>query len=62
MGKQEKTKMGRPKFPPGKARSKAVLLRLTPAMYNKIIKAAKGEGKVATDWLRDRLAQVLEDE
>jgi predicted HicB family RNase H-like nuclease len=60
--RKKKTRMGRPCFPAGKAKTKPVLIRLTPAMHKMMSEAAKRAGKPLTTWLRDSAAQLLKGE
>lgn len=60
--KQQKTKMGRPAFPAGKASTKPVLVRLTPALYKAMSVAAKRAGKTLTGWIRDAATERLNQE
>ncbi|UCD49799.1 MAG: toxin-antitoxin system HicB family antitoxin [Phycisphaerales bacterium] len=51
--------MGRPPFPAGKAKSKEVMVRFTPAMHRAMVKAAKRQGKPLTAWIREAVARAL---
>jgi hypothetical protein len=63
MGKRKKTtRMGRPPFPEGKAKTRAVLVRLTPAEHKAMSKAAKRVGKHLATWMRDTLGELLRSE
>jgi predicted HicB family RNase H-like nuclease len=62
MAKQKTSRMGRPRFPAGKAKTKPVFVRLTPALYEAWSEAAKREGKPLATWMRDTLAQLLKGE
>lgn len=60
--KQKKAKMGRPAFPAGKACTKPVLVRLTPALHKAMSLAAKQAGKTLTGWIRDAAIERLNRE
>jgi predicted HicB family RNase H-like nuclease len=63
MGKpKKKTQMGRPCFPAGKAKTKPVLVRLTPGLHKAMSEAAERKGKPLATWIRDTLAQLLKGE
>jgi predicted HicB family RNase H-like nuclease len=59
MSKQKTSRMGRPRFPAGKAKTKPVLVRLTPAWHKVITEAARREGKPLATWIRDTLTEIL---
>jgi predicted HicB family RNase H-like nuclease len=56
---KQKTRMGRPRFPKGKAKSAQHLIRFEPALYEKMQAAARREGKPLATWIRDTLKTVL---
>ncbi len=62
MSKKKASRMGRPRFPAGKAKDKAVLVRLTPALHKAMSETAKRERKPLATWMRDTLAQLLKGE
>ena len=62
MSKQKTTRMGRPRFPAGKAKTKCVLVRLTPALHRAMSAAAKREGQALATWIRDAAAEKLNRE
>ena len=56
------SRMGRPPFPKGKAKSTQLVFRVEPALHKKILKAAKQEGKPLAVWVRDTLSELLRSE
>jgi predicted HicB family RNase H-like nuclease len=63
MGKaKRKTRMGRPPFPKGQVQDKLVVIRLTPAFHRALCAAAKKAGKCLTHFIRDALAEKLNEE
>jgi predicted HicB family RNase H-like nuclease len=62
MSKKEPTRMGRPPFPEGKAKSEQIVFRAEPGLCEQIRAAAKREGKGLATWIRDTLAQLLKGE
>ncbi|MCL5280494.1 MAG: hypothetical protein M1376_11370 [Planctomycetes bacterium] len=59
MSKQKKSRMGRPCFPAGKAKSIQFAVRVEPALYDKMRAAARREGKGLATWARDTLEELL---
>jgi predicted HicB family RNase H-like nuclease len=59
MGKKKTSKMGRPRFPAGKAKSIQIAVRIEPVLYEKMQAAARREGKGVATWLRDTVARLL---
>ena len=47
--------MGRPCFPAGKAKSEQLVVRVEPALAEKMREAAKREDKPLAAWIRDTL-------
>lgn len=63
MGKvKKKTRMGRPPLPKGQVQDKLVVIRLTPAFHRTVCRAAKKAGKCLTHFVRDTLAEKLNEE
>ncbi len=59
MTKRKSSRMGRPPFPRGKAKSTQLVFRVEPALHKEILKAAKRERKTLAGWVRDTLAELL---
>jgi hypothetical protein len=53
---------GRPKAPTGKARSKLLQTRISPAEQRAFGEAAALDGKDVSEWVRDRLRRLARDE
>ena len=60
--KKKPTRMGRPRFPKGTAKDMLVVIRVTPAFHKALRKAAKNAGKCLTHYVRDTLAEKLNQE
>ena len=58
----KKRSPGRPKAPVGKARSKLMQTRLTPAEQKAFADAAELDGKEVSVWVRDRLRRLAQEE
>ncbi len=59
MGKQAKTKMGRPPLPKGKVKDTQLVFRVDPSLRRKIVRAAKRAHKPMATWIRDMLTELL---
>jgi predicted HicB family RNase H-like nuclease len=57
-----KSRMGRPPFPAGQAKSRKVFFRAEPGLYEKLAAAAERQGKPVSTWIHDTLEVLLEGE
>jgi predicted HicB family RNase H-like nuclease len=63
MGKPKETiRMGRPPLPKGQVKDTLIVVRLTPAFHKALNAAAQKAGKKLTRYVRDVLADKLEQE
>jgi hypothetical protein len=62
MSRQERSRMGRPRFPRGRAKSARIGVRLEPGLYQTLLVVAKRAGKPLATWIRDVLARAAEQE
>ncbi len=61
MSRKKATKMGRPCFPAGKAKSEQIVIRVEPALYKNMVKASKRAGKPLATWIRETLAELFSE-
>ena len=59
MGKQKKSRMGRPPFPKGEAKSVQLVFRVRPVLYRKLRAAARRQGKPLAAWIRETLDRCV---
>ncbi len=62
MSKAKKSKMGRPALPKGQVKDVQIVIRLTPAFHKALCAAAKRADKSMTHYVRDLLAEKLNQE
>jgi len=56
---KSKSRMGRPPFPVGQAKSRKVFFRAEPVLYEKMTVAAKRDGKPVATWIHDTLKALV---
>jgi hypothetical protein len=61
MSKHKQSKMGRPKFPPGVARSVYVAFRLSPSERERMEAAAAKQGLTMAAFLRDAVLVAVDE-
>lgn len=59
---KKKTRMGRPPLAKGQVKDMLVVVRLTPAFHKALCRAAKEAGKCLTHYVRDTLAEKVNQE